>query len=242
MTTKITFNTVANRGPCTIQILLTSLLCFATTATFAEPESNAEARVTQAWSSFGVSGRGVIVAPIDRGIDWKHPDFRNGDGTTRIEAIFDLTDDRGATAPGNTYGKGTIYTRAQINAALTNGTALATRDAVGHGTATAGGSTGNGAASAGKYRAPAYEATLVVVKFVSEGAVAHGSIPAEAPFYDPARITLALKFVKDTAARLGLPAVMHMNFGSVAGPMDGTGQLAYSAHAATKSHSWTPCK
>ena len=111
---------------------------------FAEPEGNAEARVVQAWASYGVSGRGVIVAPIDRGIDWKHPDFRNADGSTRIEAIFDLTDDTGATAAGNTYGKGTIYTRAQINAALTSGGALATRDAIGHGSATAGGSTGNG--------------------------------------------------------------------------------------------------
>ena len=69
---------------------------------FAEPESNAEARVIQAWSTYGVSGRGVIVAPIDRGIDWKHPDFRNADGSTRIEAIFDLMDDTGSTAAGNT--------------------------------------------------------------------------------------------------------------------------------------------
>ena len=213
------------------RFIVTLSLCVSPSV-FAEPESNAEARVVQAWTTYGVSGRGVIVAPIDRGIDWRHPDFRNADGSTRIEAIFDLTDDAGANAAGNTYGKGTIYTRAQINAALTSGGALATRDAVGHGTATAGGSTGNGAASSGKYRAPAYEATLVVVKFVTEGAVAHGSIPAEAPFYDPARITLALKFVKDTAARLGLPAVMHMNFGSVAGgPMDGTGLFAEAIDA-----------
>ena len=213
-------------------LCLSAFAVFASaTVALAEPESNVEARVDRAWSTFGVSGRGVIVAPIDRGIDWKHPDFRNADGSTRIESIFDLADDSGASAAGNSYGKGTIYTRAQINAALTSGGALATRDAVGHGTGTAGGSTGNGAASAGRYRAPAYEATLVVVKFVSEGAVAHGSVPAEAPFYDPARITLALKFVKDTAARLGLPAVMHMNFGSVTGPMDGTGQFAEAIDA-----------
>lgn len=192
-------------------------------ASFAEPESNFEARVDLAWSVYGVSGRGVIVAPIDRGIDWKHADFRNADGTTRIEAIFDLMDDTGASAPGNTYGKGTIYTRAQINAALSAGTALNTRDAVGHGTATAGGAAGNGRASGGKYRGPAYEATLVVVKFVSEGAPAHGTVPAEAAFNDRTRFPLALRFVQDTAARLGMPAVMHMNFGSVTGPMDGTG-------------------
>ena len=218
--------------------LAVSAIVFAVTLTTlsgnlsAEPQSNTEARVDQAWTSYGVSGKGVIVAPIDRGIDWKHADFRNADGTTRIEAIFDLTDDTGATAAGNTYGKGTIYTRAQINAALSAGTALNTRDAVGHGTATAGGSSGNGLAAAGKYRGPAYEATLVVVKFTTEGAPAHGAFPAEAAFYDPARLALAFRFVKDTAARLGMPAVMHMNFGSITGPMDGTGTVAEAIDAA----------
>ena len=190
-----------------LQAAVATLTLIGATFASAEPESNAEARVIQAWATYGVSGRGVIVAPIDRGIDWKHPDFRNADGSTRIEAIFDLMDDRGAAAAGNTYGKGTIYTRAQINAALTAGTELGTRDAHGHGSATAGGAVGNGAASSGKYRAPAYEATLVVVKFTSAGAPAHGSFPAEAAFYDPARLPLALRFVTDTATRLGLPVV-----------------------------------
>ena len=43
-----------------------------------------EARVDDAVKTFGVSGRGVIVAILDRGLDWKNNDFRNADGTTRI--------------------------------------------------------------------------------------------------------------------------------------------------------------
>jgi len=32
-------------------------------------------------AKYGVTGRGVIVAILDRGIDWTHPDFINSDGT-----------------------------------------------------------------------------------------------------------------------------------------------------------------
>lgn len=90
-------------------------------------------RLTSIPSTYGVTGNGVLIAVLDRGIDWQNNDFRNPDGTTRIEYIFDLTDDTGASDPGNTYGQGTIYTKLQINQALQGGPALATRDAVGHG-------------------------------------------------------------------------------------------------------------
>lgn len=176
---------------------------------------------------FGVTGRGVIVALLDRGIDWKSNDFRNADGTTRIAYIFDLTDDTGATAAGNTYGKGTIYTRAQIDSALTGGPTLATRDAVGHGTLTAGIAAGGGKnAPVGKYRGIAPDSTLIVVKVTSDGVPAHDTEPAEAAFYDPARLPIAIDFVKDKAHELGLPAVMLLNLGSQGGPTDGTSDLA----------------
>jgi subtilisin family serine protease len=89
-----------------------------------------ESRIDQAVATYAVTGRGVIVATLDRGIDWKNNDFRNADGSTRIKYIFDLTDNSGANAANNPYHRGTIYTEAQINAALTGGPNLATRDAV----------------------------------------------------------------------------------------------------------------
>ena len=60
--------------------------------------ARAETRTDLAVSTFGVSGRGVIVAILDRGIDWKNNDFRNDDGTPLIKYIFDLTDNTGANA------------------------------------------------------------------------------------------------------------------------------------------------
>ncbi|HEX7616778.1 MAG TPA: S8 family serine peptidase [Thermoanaerobaculia bacterium] len=191
----------------------------------------AEANIDAAVAKYSLTGKGVLVALIDRGIDWKNNDFRNVDGTTRIAYIFDLTDDSGAATSG--YGKGTLYTRAQINAALTGGPALATREALGHGTATAGISAGNGRNSAGgKYRGVATEATILAIKITADGTPAHDSEPAEAAFYDPARIPIAVDFVKDKARELGMPAVMLLNLGSTGSSTDGTSSLARKIDAA----------
>src|SRR5437868_5002935 len=35
----------------------------------------------------GPTGKGVVVGVIDWGLDFAHPDFRNGDGTTRLLAL-----------------------------------------------------------------------------------------------------------------------------------------------------------
>ena len=186
-----------------------------------------ETRVADAFANYGVTGNGVIVAIMDRGIDWQNNDFRNIDGTTRIAYIFDLTDDAGATLSGNPYGIGTIYTRDQINNALLHGTTLPTRDAVGHGTSTAGICCGNGRNSPnGKYSGIAPNSTLIVVKLVSDGAPAHDGEAAEAPFFKSERIPVAIDFVRDKATELGMPCVMLLNIGSTSGPADGTSSLS----------------
>lgn len=64
---------------------------------------------------FSLFGEGVIVAVIDSGIDYAHPDFRNPDGTTRIITLWDQTI---SGAPPEGYTVGNLYTREQINEAL----------------------------------------------------------------------------------------------------------------------------
>lgn len=56
-----------------------------------------ETGVDRAVAALGVSGAGVIVALLDRGIDWESNDFRHDDGSTRIAFIFDLSDDAAPT-------------------------------------------------------------------------------------------------------------------------------------------------
>ncbi|HLA39483.1 MAG TPA: hypothetical protein VJ417_05785, partial [Candidatus Glassbacteria bacterium] len=44
----------------------------------------------------GITGKGVILGIIDTGIDWRHPDFRNPDGSSRILAICDMSEQSSA--------------------------------------------------------------------------------------------------------------------------------------------------
>lgn len=219
----------SGHGPLSMFGLPAALACgllLAGSPAWADPGVELEIKSALARSTYNVSGKGVAVAILDRGIDWRHADFRNADGSTRIAAIFDLTDKTGATAANNKYGVGTVYSRAQIDAALNGGPTLATRDAVGHGTATAGNCCGNGRASNGKYVGVAPESTLIIVKFTSDGAPAHDGQAAESAFYDASLFPKAVDFAVDKAKELGLPLVMLANFGSIGGRTDGGDAIA----------------
>ena len=95
--------------------------------------------------SGGLTGRGVLVAVIDSGIDYLNQDFRNEDGSTRILMLMDQDRDR-------------IYTREEINQALNAPNRAASLaivpsvDLSGHGTAVAAIAAGNGRGDRGIYR------------------------------------------------------------------------------------------
>ena len=191
---------------------------------FADTIVNKDTQNDKTFAKYGVTGKGVIVAIMDRGIDYTHPDFRNPDGTTRIKMMWDMSA-QNLCAPGNPFP--IVYTEAQINTALQNNAPLGERDAVGHGTVTAGIAVGNGSAvgkSSLQYAGIAPQADLLIVKVTSEGAPAHGSQPAENPFQGC--YNQALDLVTAEAATLGEPIVGLINSGTQWGTIDGTGAVS----------------
>lgn len=158
------------------------------------------------------TGKGVIVGVIDSGIDWRHPDFLKADGTSRIIAIWDLFDES-YTNSGGKIGTspptltddgdplpGTIYTNAQINAALKGKGTVNTQDNNGHGTATAGTAAGNGGSTGGKFAGVAPEADLIIVKAGDCGGLVRAYI-------------YGAEWIVQTAKKLKRPVVVNQSFG-----------------------------
>ncbi|MDX2245868.1 MAG: S8 family peptidase [Bacteroidia bacterium] len=192
----------------------------------------AETRLDQVYQQYNLTGDGAIVAMIERGIDYTHPDFIDENGKTRIAYIYDMLNTAGANDPNNPYGVGTIFTRAQIDAALASGTPLGSNDRFGHGTACTGIASGDGSAMPGApYRGAAPGATIISVKVTHDAFPAIGTIAGQTGFYNPAFLPIAIQFVKDKSIELGLPVVALANLGSIGGPTDGSSQISRAMEA-----------
>ncbi|HEX2866292.1 MAG TPA: S8 family serine peptidase [Ignavibacteriales bacterium] len=119
----------------------------------------------------GLTGKNVIVAVIDNGIDINHDDFKNPDGTTRILYIWDQSVTSPSQTPkaisGHAFDYGTEWNASQINnRSCTIGQNLS---GYGHGTHVTGIAAGNGRATgnnipANKYVGMAPEADIIIVK------------------------------------------------------------------------------
>lgn len=128
-----------------------------------------ETKAVTARQSFNLTGKGAIVAILDTGIDWRHPDFRKPDGKTRIKFLWDQFDKTGPEPKEVRGGGGTEYTEDQINAALAGAGTVNSFDRNGHGTHVAGSAAGNGRATGGGFPTGTFtgmapEADLIIVK------------------------------------------------------------------------------
>lgn len=188
---------------------------------FSVNKAKSDSCITQVQSGGGglyLSGRGVITAVIDSGIDYYHGDFRDREGNSRILELWDQ--DRAA-----------VYSREQINEALRAGSREAafqlvpSRDVSGHGTAVAGIAAGNGLEGNGTYRGAAYESDLLIVKL---GAPKPDSFPRTT------ELMRALDFVVRRAVYYQKPVAVNLSFGNTYGSHDGTSLLETYLDAAAE--------
>ncbi len=193
-----------------------------TTAEFGRAASCINNRPSAPEEPDNLSGTGVLVGIIDSGIDYRHPDFRNADGSTRIAALWDQSSDSGRPPEG--YAIGTLFDREQINSVLQEDTGANRQQIVpgtdlsGHGTHVAGIAAGNGRASGGQYRGVAFESELLVVKLaeVRSGAAAVSGT---------ARLMEAVDFCIRYAIEHNQPLALNLSYGTREGAHNGRSLL-----------------
>lgn len=150
------------------------------------------------------------------GIDYRHRDFRNQDGTTRILNLWDQT---GTGSPPAGYHIGTEYTKTEIDAVLNSERMTAdeevrgenrvlTVDNSGHGTAVAGIAAGNGSSSEGIYRGVAPQSELLIVKLGQ---------PRENGFPRTTELMQGLDYVIRKALEYRRPVAVNVSFGNTYG-------------------------
>lgn len=182
---------------------------------------------------YNLTGKGTLVACLDSGVDFYHPDFRNMDGTTRIAIMWDQT------VPGNPpegFVTGSVYNAEDINAAIRaeegknpgvagsmpdmqeEERALRGRDIVpefdttGHGTAVLGIMAGNGFSSREGIVGVAPDAEIIVVKLGN---------PDGRGFPRTTQLMLAIDFAVRYAMGTGKPLAVNISFGNNYGAHNG---------------------
>ncbi len=177
-----------------------------------------------------LSGKGILLAVIDSGIDYTNRNFRNADGSTRILSLWDQTvspDAEKGFFPPEGFVTGTEFSREQLNAALREADPLRqyelvpSRDSSGHGTAVAGIAAGTAANVTGgtannNYEGVAPESELLIVKL---------GTPRENSFPRTTEMMRAVTYVVRKAQSLNRPVAINLSFGNTYGAHDGSSLL-----------------
>lgn len=150
-----------------------------------------------------LTGKGILLAVLDSGLDITLPEFRKTDGSTRIRYLLDQT-------IGNREFSGE-----ELDEFLLSGerNSLPGMDTSGHGTAVA----GIAAASPvrreeGNYQGVATEAELLIVKL---------GIPEVRSFPRTTEIMRGVTWAIRKSLELGMPLVINLSFGNSYGAHDG---------------------
>lgn len=173
-----------------------------------------------------LTGRGIIFGIADTGIDYTHPVFRFGDGSSRILAIWDQTAERGEE--GVPFGR--IYLQEKINDALNAENPLdivPVTDEIGHGTFMAGLAAGN-IEEEEEFTGIAPNAELVVVKLRQAQTCLKKFwfIGEDTPAYEENDLIRAIDFLIAYAQEQQKNMVIYLGVSSSQGDHNGRGAMA----------------
>ena len=192
-----------------------------------------------------LTGKGVLAAVLDSGIDYTKSAFRDADGYSRILFLWDQTiRPTESTKMPEMFQQGEEFDREQINRAISEESVggmwisgklstISSRDVSGHGTAVAGifassditanmtgdltgNLVGNPLKMQDAYVGIAPETDLLVVKL---------GIPGENSFPRTTEIMKAVTYVINKALELERPLVINLSIGNTYGSHDGSALL-----------------
>lgn len=171
-----------------------------------------------------LTGRGTVLAVIDTGISYENPVFQYSDGSSRILAIWDQTDQSGTPPEGLFFG--TEYTQEQINEALQSDDPHAVvpqRDEIGHGTAMASVAAGSRIDGGITFTGAAPDAQIVAVKVkpAKQYLRDYYMIRDDVPAYSTEDLLFAIKYVQRFAEPFERPVVLCLGMGTSMGSHNG---------------------
>ncbi|MCG4579768.1 S8 family peptidase [Clostridium cochlearium] len=193
-----------------------------------DPKETSHINEFHEYPYLNLTGSGVLVGILDTGIDYLNTEFINEDNTTRIERMWDQTDNKGPNPKGIPYG--TEYYKADINNAIKSKLEnknpydiVPLKDTFGHGTKMAGVIGAKGKKPEVKGAAPDCEFVVVKLRPMNEEEkieqIGHNFI--KEPLYDTVSITTAIKYLYNVGKELNKPMVIYVPLGSNGGPHDG---------------------
>lgn len=153
-----------------------------------------------------VNGEGVIIAIIDSGIDYLHPDFVGSDKKSKIISMWDQESSTGKPPKDMIFGS--EFSNDDINKAIENNDASLSKDTIGTGTIASGIAVGGGNLNK-LYKGAAPNAQLVVVKLREyEGTYDNGRIN-----YISTDFLCAIKYVIDVSRKERKLVIINLTIG-----------------------------
>lgn len=168
-------------------------------------DSNRASCIPSVWNSYNLTGEGILVGFLDTGIDYTHNAFKDADGNTRIEYIYDLENR-------------IVYDKNKINEALKSEdpfSVVPEIDLLGHGTHVAGIACAGGNINFDNYGV-AYKSSIAMVKITGENSL-RAALSTQ--------LMRGLKFLMDKSNEINKPLVVNISLSTNDGSHNGSSLL-----------------